>query len=263
MDSWRLGVAWAIGLALLSGCAPAPTPFPVTPIVSPTPLTDGVAAPVAQPAQASQPLRYGVLPNAASSAPLGFLATDGTQVEVVQDIATLDTYDIVIGYGRYDDWQPVPVALAPVRAVMMPYAPLDNPRVMGVLAAALDVPLMLQTLNISGTEALYRPATPTDPAALRAELANAGYPEGIVLYANLAPLVGVDLLGEQLATANIHIRPTDAPPAQLHLSIGQFAPLNDERIAPLDLYTLPISYRASEGVIVTFTADGWAIAARP
>ncbi len=238
---------------LLVGCGPAPTPFPVTPILLQVP-TD--AAPDVSPIATQPPVQYGVLPNAADDIPPMVATQPGIELTVIDTAQDPNAYDILTGYGQYDGWQlapaqPPPVALGFDRTVV----PLDNAAVWDAVQIAISPSDVLAQLSIPGAEALHSPAG--DVAQARSLLANAGFPDGVTVYGVIVPAPGVGQVVAQLDAARITFVRVPAGTPNIHLMLGPAPdiPLTREQYMPL--YRLPLSYRATTERPLTFTETGW------
>lgn len=254
-------------LILLSmGCSGSSTPFPVTPIVTRDPLATASTA-TAVPQGTRPPLRYGVHPNAVDTFPTEQLSSSFVAITPLTEPINADTYDALIGYGLQTGWEPIPIDLSPVSVVMSTHLPpLNNPQINTVVQQALNPNAMLTQLAIPGTQSLI-PST-NNPRIIKTELANLGYPDGIILYATSDPLPGVRELIAQMQTANIQIELVNVPPfsTAAHLTFARIDHATRTHLSPeqqiTDLYTLPMSYRVRDGLQTTFTAEGWLIVTR-
>jgi len=252
-------LTWGVLLGLVA-CAATPTPYAVVPMVSPTPQVQP------RPEATSPPIRYGLLPNAADYAPLTALGSDGVTVSIVPDLAptTLDAYDAISGYGVYADWSLAPITPLIQLWINPTLAPLDDPAMQALLTDAFDAMQMLNPLGIPGGQALHQPNRTAD--ALKTALANVGYPDGITLYGARTAFPGAENADSLLKAAGIEIVWVTVDSTwQPHLRLVQAIPNATTLPAPyrpLDLYTLPISYRVREGLQTAFTADGWLIVSR-
>jgi len=236
------GLIWLV--VLLVGCTPAPTPLPVQPIVSPTPVTTQVAPSATEMAS----LRYGVLPNAADYMPTDAIESTGATVIITNDPTDVD---VLVGYGVYDDWETVDgPAIALLLDTTLP--PLDDPAITAAVWDAIQPNTLLETLAIPGATPLYTPTTGNS----RAQLANAGYPAGITLYGRAIAAPGVSLVLDQLASAGIEVQPVSEDTPRAHLTLGP----QDTPDAQA-LYNLPLSYTTPADIPLTLTADGWPLPA--
>lgn len=227
---------WLVGL--LAACTPAPTPLPVQPIRTPTPITAPRAA------TDLPPLRVGVLANAADFAPLDAMRATGASVAVTDDTAG---YDVVVGYGTHDGWEPLPtVTVALLLDTTLP--PLDDPTLAAAVWDAVQPGALLAALAIPGAAPRHTPSGNDS----RTTLANAGYPAGVTLYGRALPAPGVTQTFEQLAGAGIEVVLVENAAARVHMTLGE---LDNPDARPL--YGLPRGYRAPADLPLTFTADGW------
>jgi hypothetical protein len=257
---------------LLAGCEAQATPMVAVlpPTATPIPI------PTLPP-----PLRYALTANTQGYVPnLARLEATGL-VEQLSDNNTdenvIGGYDLVITFGTVAGWQtaPMPYHIALIMNATLP--PLDQFSVVDALRRTLNPPAVIGNSDMPGVAANELPAE--DPLAMREVLANQGYPDGfdLVLAMQKLPLVDsfipqINALGFRLTTRPItaaEVLPV-LETQQAHLLIASWR-TEAEREAweavvgvgnVLDLYTIPISYRALDGVTVTFTDDGFPLGAR-
>jgi hypothetical protein len=265
MRRWLIPLS---SLLLLSACGGSPTPLPVDAGITDTP------APTAEPA----PVRYALAPNTRGYVPQLATLQEGAQVQELQiipdDPAPGPNYDIIVSYGAAPDWTPVEPPLNVTLIIM----PLADARLAGVVTISIDPQALADALAMTGVQPLATNAA--DPVAVRNTLANLGYPDGFGLTIGHAFVPGVEPLAAQLAAAGIDSRIVPLEPDDLRaalvagdVQVGLFTWANpaqrEEWTSTLpdalaqDLYTLPISYRASDAVFVTISPAGWPLAARP
>jgi len=248
-----LGLSITAGLLLLLGaCGPEATPLPVNlPTLPPPSPTAGT------PAQ----LRYAVAPDA-----LPYLTDqDRSLISASAQLIPLDSapadsdlgarYDLIVALGDLPDGTRTASPLQVDLVVNPALPPLDNPALVDILHRAIDPVKIVAALNMPypGTQAAS--AQPADPLTLRADLANAGYPDGFDVTVAAAP--GADALAQLLDAVGIETRIVTTAGEATHLSFtsGQTPPAN-----AIPLYTIPISYRAVDGLNITFTPSGFPIA---
>jgi hypothetical protein len=233
---------------MLVGCTPAPTPLPVQPIVTRTPIT----APQATAATETTSFRYGILPNAADYAPTEAIVALGAVVETVETAANTDGYNLLAGFGVYEGWETItqpPITLL----IDTTRPPLDDPAVASVILRAVQPAAIVDQLGIPGVDVLYTSPTANNPS----ELANAGYPAGITLYGQLIDAPGIALVMDQLEAAGIQIIPVDAAGSPAHITLGQTDTPSSQA-----LYSLPLSYTTATDIPLTFSDDGWPLPVR-
>ncbi len=258
-------------VGLLVGCGPPPTPFAVTPIATEPPTLPAISSGQSGGVDVLPtrvPVRYGVLPNTADYIPAAALQAANAQVDVLHEQSELTQYDVLVGYGVYDGWTESPVRTTVALALNTALAPLDDADINVIVREAARPADAMPALEIPGATALYTPAE--DARTLRERLANAGYPDGITIYASAAAVPGTAQTLASLATANVQVVPVQNAPAPPHLTLAVWHS-DDERAAlvdqfgagnVIDLYALPISYSTNGDLLTTFTDDGWVIAAR-
>lgn len=240
-----------MALVLVSACEPEATPLPgnLPTRVPPTPTPTEVSG-----------LRYAVAPNA-----LPYLSdADRQAVSADAELIALDAppipddlgarYDLVVALGDLPDGTETPSPLQISLIVNTSLAPLDDPALADIVRSAVDPQQIARALNVPPERASA--ASGVAPEALRTRLANAGYPDGFDLtLAALAP--GADALAALLASVNIHARIVIDAAEPAHLTLTT-VPATDA----LPILTIPISYRAVEGLTITFTESGFPVAER-
>ncbi len=270
----RLTCLLLVAGAALAACAPPPTPLPV----------DIPAAPTAAPAGSPAPpgLRY-ALGSSAHAAPIADQAR-AQSLQIVQLDGTPDPaqlgsgYDIAADYGLFDGAAAAPVLTNVALVVNTALRPLDDPALASIVRDAVVPAVALAVQNLPGAQpAASLPAVP--PADLRAQLANAGWPDGFNLAAAAAPVPGTEALLTALRALGIEPRPlqpaavteSDWAANRLHLAlIVWHAPEARQRWSALagadnviDLYSVPVGYLAAPGLALTFTPDGWPLPRTP
>lgn len=233
-------------LLLLAACEPEPTPLPVdiAPVATVTPTPD------------ARRIRYGIAANVAEYLDLAPIHAM-MQVETLTappDSAMLGTqYDVLVTLADFEGGERAPASVSVGVVINTAISPLNNPEVAAIVERAVA----------GGGD------------SLRVELANAGYPDGFDLSAAALAPPGMAL--DALRRAGIGAQVSAIPPDQvvslfeagrLHLA---FVRWSDEagraawaaRGIVIDLYALPIVYRASPDIEVTgFTPDGLPLARR-
>ncbi len=248
----RHGFGLLAGLLLLAcACEPEATPLPVNlPTLPPATATE---APPQRP-------RYAVAPDT-----LPYLTDqDRSLISASADIVPLDAppaaddlgtrYEIVVALGDLPDSTPAPTPLQVSLSVNTALPPLDDPALADIVRRAADPQQIVAALGIPGAQAAT--AQPGDPLALRGELANAGYPDGFdVTLAAFAP--GADALANLLGAIGIQARVVTSTDEPAHLTLTTAQDAN-----AIPLLTIPIRYRAVEGLTITFTPSGFPIVQR-
>ena len=253
-------------LFVLAGCGPEPTPFPVD-----NPPTTTPEPPPATP----EPIQYALAPNTidriADRAQISRSALV-TQLNEPFDPTTVDPqFDIVVSYGEMPGW----IRVEPVQttALIVRGQPVQ---IQSIIERAIDPQSVVNVLEIPGAAALPTDLTPFD--ILRVELANAGRPDGITLRLIHTFVPGVGQIVQQLEAANIRVIVSAATQsdAQIALQTGNADigivtwTSSDARtlwtdsgvIDMVDLYTLPVSFLASDELTITYTPGGWPLASR-
>ncbi len=251
-------------VGVLAACAPEATPLPAFIPTVPTDLPT-----TASPA----PIRYAILPESVGFVPdinrIAALADVTELTEALTDDALDARYDLVAGYGERAGWQLSPTRLHVTLVVNTTLPPLDQPNIAQILRQSVNPESVIAGLGFVGAQ----PETiiEVSRAELRGALANAGFPDGFdVAFAHdMVPGVArvAELLRALAVAPQTTLRAEDDPAAmeQFHLLlVGWTAPetrqawverAGDSNV--IDLYSLPISYRAAEGLRVTFAPGGF------
>lgn len=259
-------------VGVLVACSPEPTPFPVdiVPEVTETPLP-----------QAVESIRYALAANTTDAVADLALLQESAAIEFLaetiqpQDLGT--RYDLVAAYGDFPESTRGPVTLTVALVLQTQIDPLDDPDIQAVLRRSIDSARLVAGLEAPG--AVAQPTESETSSILQAELANAGWPDGFNLTLANAYAPSSALIAEQLGVLRIrlHTFSMSAFEAQTMLS-AQDAELAlitwttpEEREAwaaefgaenVIDLFTVPISYRAVPGLNITFTPGGWPLPSR-
>jgi hypothetical protein len=244
-------------LLLACACEPEATPLPGNLPTRPPPTSEAATP------EATQALRYAVAPDA-----LPYLsADDRALISASAEIVTLDAlpaaaelgaqYDIVVALGDLPGGTPAPAPLQVSLIFNTSLPPLDDPNLELIVYQTVDTQAVAAALGVpSGVPPEQAGAAPApSQEALRSRLANAGYPDGFDLtLAAFAP--GADVLVRLLEAVGIHTRiVSDDEPAHLTLT-------TEPAENALTVLTLPLVYRAADGLTITFTPSGFPIAER-
>lgn len=257
-------------LMVLAGCEAQPTPIAVVDAATIAPNIVNVTQP--------PPLRYGIPDHTLP------YVNDLTQIQATGLVETmppnpdLSLYDIAIAYGSYDGWQQAPISHH-VGLILNPQlAPLDSPEIQNLVRQALNPQAIIDSTGIGGLLGVQIETLAS--AQIRSALANLGYPDGFRLTMGVEPIPGSEAVMQQLDNANLEIIPIEIASTseaetmlaenRVHLLLVHWK-TEDERLRwvervgenqVIELYTLPISYVAVEGVNVSFTENGWAVGSR-
>ncbi len=236
-------LALAAGLLLLvCACEPDATPLPVNLDLQATATSATTPS-----AEAPAELRYAVTADT-----LPYISPDDQQLITAHaQIVTLDAppnpadlgvqYEIVVTLSDLADSATAPSPLTVVMVIDTSLPPLDDPALAEIVRDAA--------------------AASADSPTLRRDLANAGYPDGfdLTLASRYAP--GAEALAQRLSALNLQTRITTNPDEAAHLILTT-APTESEAPAAIPLLTIPIRYRAVEGLTITFTPSGYPIVER-
>jgi hypothetical protein len=203
-------------------------------------------------------LRYGIFVNAE-----GFVSDlaeiqSRASVEIFYDAGRYTDYDIVAAYGVFEGWQLSPVQQQLILTINPNLAPMNDANIRALILQSIDSAALTERLAINGMQA--NNVTALSPSSIRTSLANMGYPDGLELSLASSPVPGLELLLNQFAASNIRIQFVNAGnPAHLSLAMLTAAETLENT---LELYSLPISYFAREGISVEFSENGWPLPRR-
>jgi hypothetical protein len=255
-------------LLVLAACEPEPTPFPVTMPETPTVEPQVTAVPV---------IRY-----AFSGNTIGFVEEldqieARAQVEMITDVvdpAQLGTrFDLVATYGVYDGWSRSPIN----PQVMLVINPKADPLTLGladVIRRSIQPQSIVEGIGWPGMTPSV--VVTTSAVALREELANLGYPDGVKIALAHTFVPGADQIAQRLNQINVQVRTLAMSRDELETAllegrvhIGLIAWVDEaERdhwsqlfgaAFTTDLYNLPISYLAIPQLAISFTGGGWPV----
>lgn len=267
-------MALLIAALLIAACEAEATP--VAAVVPDTPTPEFATA------TAAPPLRYAITANAngfippeerniiAQTALIDQLNDDGS------NSTTRETYDIVAAYGIVPDWDVSPITQQITLVINPALAPLDDEGIISAVQQAQAANALVEAIAIPGAEAI---SNTSSDANIRAVLANAGYPDGIVLSAIYQNVPGAEDWIAQLGQNNIELQAEAAAISEaidailnddVHLAL--IAITSDDQRSELEaavgadnvitLYEISISYIAAPGIEVTFTDSGWPLPKR-
>lgn len=213
-------------------------------------------------------IRYGVAA-ALPAADLERLRASG-QIEFIAgevDPADLGSrYDVIMAYGLYPDAAMSPVTAQVMLVVNDQRSPLNDLALVSIIRRALHSPTLVDALDIPGAQS--QPAEQSSRAALRTELANAGWPDGFDLMLAHADIPGSAQVAEQLGAIGIYLTPvplTDTHWENSNLVMTTERAIWVERVGEaniIDLFTLPISFWTVDGLNIAFTPGGWPVVQR-
>lgn len=249
----RVGLLFII-LILLAGCEPEATPIALVN----TPSSEAVATEM----PTNPPnLRYGLFVNTEGYVRDLAEIESRAAVETVYESARYTDYDIVAAYGIFEGWQVSPVSQHLGLVINSEFAPLDNEMIRALIPQAIDSAGLVAELGING----MRPngLETLSPASIRTTLANSNYPDGLQLTLATSPIPALELILEDFRASNIHIQLLEeGNPAHLSLHLWT---TEAERAAlgeAIEIYSLPISYVAREGIQLEFSETGWPLPLR-
>lgn len=256
---------------LIAGCQPEATPLPASllsmPTETPTP------APV-------RSLRYALLANTEGFvSDLDELAASAEVDVLDRDVEPSDLggrFDMVAGYGLRPGWTAAPARVRVSLVLHSTGLPLDDPAIADAIRRSVNPQPVVSALGIEGVEP--GAITAASPAQLKATMANAGWPDGFdVVLGYDAPGAGGIAVQLEALGLEVHARQFERQALQsafaeqrVQLALvawvdaaereGWVTLAGDTNV--LDLYTIPISYWAGEGLTITFTPGGWPVGSR-
>lgn len=260
-----------LSLILLTGCEAQATPLAA--VNAPT-----VVAPEFVDVTQPPPLRYGIADHTLPYISNLEQIRENGLVESMPPNPDLTVYDMAIAYGIYDGWQQAPKNHHIILILNPNLAPIDNLEIQTLLRQALNPQEIANSTGMTGLIITPNETLPT--SQIRSTLANLGYPDGFRLTVALNTIPAGNIVLQQLNSANIEVTPLDIESpeeAQIILENNSAHALllrltgDDARSTwveqvgeshLIDLFTLPISYVATETITVSFSADGWPIASR-
>ncbi len=262
-------------LLFIVSCQPDPTPFPVS---IPATLID---TPSAQAATTDTVLsvRYALAANTAGAVPdLELIAASGQVEQLTEPVNPADLgtrYDIIAAYGDLADGERSPVVPHVSLILNTDFPPFDDSVLATTLQQALDTRAIVITLAIPGVSA--DESDSADVLGLRTELANMGLPDGIEINAASGYAPGIEAVRMTLRVAGIDtywgvLAPELVQSAmrsgrvQVALVMWTESRAVWETLAGegniIDLFSVPISYLAVDGLTITFTPYGFPLATR-
>lgn len=230
------------GLLLLAcacnACEPEATPLP--PNLEP-PIADATAVPTDE---APAELRYAVTADTLpylSPADKDLITAHAGIIPIDAPINPADLgnrYDIVVSLSDFSDASTAPTPLTVSLLIDATLPPLDDSTLANVVRRAIE--------------------PDANAPALRSDLANAGYPDGfdLTLTSEYAP--GADVVAQALSAIGIDTRITTNPDDPAHITLTTASALADA----IPLLTIPIYFRAIDGLTLTFTPSGFPLAQR-
>lgn len=256
---------------IIAACTEEPTPFPAD-----IPGETEAAIPVGE----SSVIRYVLAANTEGFVSELELIEASAQVEQLTEPVTPDDlgteYDLFAAYGDLPGGTRSPVMPHVTLVIKSDIAPLDDLSLRNILIRSLSPKAVVDRLGIPG-------ATPaelesTTSGLLRAELANAGWPDGLSLILGYAHTPGALQVAEQLQMAGIHARLSpmnqrelknafDAGTIQAGLITWNTPEEHAEWVEHfgssnvINLYSIPISYIARPDLSIDFTPGGWPLLA--
>lgn len=263
MRAWTLVVGVLLSIFILVGCESEATPFPVDipPTDTPIPIPTDIPT-----------IRYALASNTLNFVSDLDIIRNHAQVEQLEESINPDDlgvrYDIVVSYGELAGWtttsQPINVSL-----VLSPDLPAD---VKEIIQQGINPQEVIASLGMPGAIANF--SNPVDSNTLQMSLANSGRPDGFSVVLAYAYTSGIMTIANQLAEINITAQ-------QVLLSNPDILTAFDNQEIPLalvtwltpedrqgwverfgvtnviDLYSLPVSYRAVPNLQISLSENGF------
>jgi hypothetical protein len=264
MMRWLL-LLWFLPLA---ACGPEPTPFPVTVPQTPTVEPEATSVPL---------IRYAFSGNTAGLVEELELIESKAQVEIITgvvDPAELGTrFDLVATYGAFEGWSRSPVN-PQVMLVINPNAEPLTPGIADVIRRSIQPQSIVETIGWPGMTPSV--VVTTSALALREELANLGYPDGVNLALGHTHVPGSVQLEERLGQINMSVRSlalgrdeleSALREGRVHLALVSWVDRAEQSrwqdlfgaAFTAELYNLPISYLEIPQLRIEFTPGGWPV----
>jgi hypothetical protein len=265
-------LAALVTLLAFTACAPTPTPLPA--FIPPTPTVPPISPTPA-------PLRYaitqasvGLVPDLDAIAKLAKVIPLEAPVEP-QDLG--QKYDVIAGYGTRENWTVSPTLLHVALIVNIARSPLDQAAASTVIRRAIDPQALITAIGLPGIQpAALQPIAIKDA---RVTLANAGLPDGFDVRVGTQPIPGAQAVADAFKDVQIGavVEPMTADSlsatldaAAPHLLVVGWTNDTDRQtwIARageanvIELYTVPISYLAVQGLTITYAPGGFPLPKR-
>jgi hypothetical protein len=211
-------------------------------------------------------LRYGLFANTEGYVRDLTELESRASVETFYDSSRFADYDIVAAYGVFEGWEVSPISQHLALVINANLAPLDDESIRALIPQAIDSQSLITELGINGMQANALSVLPS--ATIRTSLANAGYPDGFQLTVAASALPGLGTILAQFNASNISIQLIEADTIadnRAHLLLISWTDEAEraEWISQVgesnfvELYRLPISYLAKDGIQIEFSENGW------
>lgn len=252
----------AVALVVLAGCEQTATPLPVALQITDTPA----------PTSEVPRLRFAYSIDAlAMFAGRDTLAAHA-ELSIYDPSVDFQTpYDLVVVLGKQEN-----LTLAPERITIRlildtTQPPLDDPEVERLVRSAFDPIRLAEAFAYLSAAPVNEGAEIVDPARVRTELANAGYPDGLPITVLVDHLPRSEVLTDILRPFGINIRliSGDDTGSDVQFPSGDanafltgsnptwLSQVDAENV--INLYSVPISYRAADRIALTFDAQGFPV----
>lgn len=247
MDARRLSLIEVIAACwIVAACGPEPTPLPVV-VLTATPLPQSVQSPTSTVTDSI--VEYVADPVGAEILAAAFATASEMPIIQIAAVPQLsgDPSQIIISSSPFDAGQPL---LTPFLYGLA----LDSTDLLPESAEVAQA--LLDYLRLLAAEARDSVRLTEAQRGIRQSLANAGYPDGILISINYA----IPALVQELAAAGIEVIETSSQPAQLQVIFSdaqrQAAAAAYGEANLIYGYPLPLYYAASPGLQVTIGSSG-------
>lgn len=248
----------AVALTVLVGCEQTATPLPVALQITDTPV----------PTSEVPRLRFAYSVDAlAAFAGRDTLAEEADLLIYDPQVDIQTPYDVVVILGTSENstLAPQPISVRLILDTTQP--PLDDPEVERLVRLAFDPTRLAGAFGYLSAAPVSENDETVDPARVRTELANMGYPDGLPVTVLSECVPGSEALLELLRPFAINVRlitengstfpSSDADAAIVGSNPAWLSQMDAADV--IDLYTVPISYRAGDGIALSFDAQGFPV----
>ena len=251
---------------LLVACESEATPFPVDIPPTETPIPISTDTPQIRYALASN--MFGFTPDL-DGIRLTALVEQLTESINADDLGM--RYDIVVSFGELAGWTTIETPIQ----VSIVFSDTLNVSFRDVIQQVIDPQSIVADLGMPGAIANYSGSSVFEQ--VRSELANSGFPDGFSVIVAYAYTPGIASVVAQLDTVNVDAQTQlftnlDIVEAfgnqEIQVALVTWITTEDREIWTdhfgannvIDLYSLPISYRAVDGLQISINANGLPLA---
>ena len=251
---------------LLVACESEATPFPVD--IPPT------ETPIPIPTDIPQ-LRYALASNMLGFIPELYLIRSTALVEQLTESINPDDlgqrYDIIVSFGELAGWTTIETPIQ----VSVVFSEMLNASFRDVIQQVINPQSIVADLGMPGAIANYSESASYEQ--VRSELANSGFPDGFSIIIAYAYTPGIASVVAQLGVVNVDVQIQLFANSDILESFGNqetqvalitWITAEDRQVwvdrfganNVIDLYSLPISYRAVDGLQISINENGLPLA---